>query len=60
MLKKARIWFVLVLVLLVAGGGLYFTGKLPFGPGDVVDVAAAETSCPATEAEADTDVLVMD
>ena len=55
MLKKARIWFVLVLVLLVAGGGLYFTGKLPFGPGDVVDVAAADTTGTATEAEAETD-----
>ena len=44
MLKKARIWFVLVLVLVVAGGGLYFTGKLPFGPGDAVDVAAADTT----------------
>ena len=51
MLKKARIWFVLVLVLVVAGGGLYFTGKLPFGPGDAVDVAAADTTGAVIDAE---------
>lgn len=48
MFKMARFWIALALVLVMAGSGLYFTGKLPFVPGGS-GVASADTT--ATEAE---------
>ncbi len=55
MLKKRLFWIVLGLVLVAAGGGLWFAGLLPGGPGADVAAAADSTAADSTTVATDED-----